>query len=134
MFGKCFVWAWFRQTCLCSSMWGGYRIQIALERTRYFFLQVGEICKKSRQRCSSTVPLPVKHRHRRMWRLGFTLIIVGMMNTSTARLECATLITFEHHVQYYYRQTPRHVVVVCCQSSTTFKLPPPGMRGSLGLE
>ena len=56
---------------------GGYRIQIALERTRYFFVQVGEICKKSRQRCSSTVPLPVKHRHQRMWRLGFTLIIVG---------------------------------------------------------
>ena len=32
---------------------------------------------KSRQRCSSTVPLPVKHRHQRMWRLGFTLINVG---------------------------------------------------------
>ena len=28
VFGKCLVWAWFRQTCLCSSMWGGYRIQI----------------------------------------------------------------------------------------------------------
>ena len=37
---------------------------------------VGEICK-SRPRCSSTVPLPVTHRHQRMWRLGFTLIIVG---------------------------------------------------------
>ena len=47
-----------------------------LEMARYFFLQVGEICK-SRQRCSSTVPLPVTHRHQRMWRLGFTLIIVG---------------------------------------------------------
>ena len=45
---------------------------------KVFFLtsQVGEICK-SRQRCSSTVPLPVTHRHQRMWRLGFTLIIVG---------------------------------------------------------
>ena len=46
------------------------------EHTLYFFLQVGEICK-SRQRCSSTVPLPVTHRHQRMWRLGFALIIVG---------------------------------------------------------
>ena len=53
----------------------GYRIQ-KLEMARYFFLQVGEICK-SRQRCSSTVPLPVTHRHQRMWRLAFTLIIVG---------------------------------------------------------
>ena len=43
---------------------------------KVFFLQVGEICK-SRQRCSSTVPLPVTHRHQRMWRLGFALIIVG---------------------------------------------------------
>ena len=43
---------------------------------KVFFL-MGEICK-SRQRCSSTVPLPVTtHRHQRMWRLGFTLIIVG---------------------------------------------------------
>ena len=57
-------------------MWGGYIIQIALERTRYFFLQVGEI--GSRQRCSSTVPLPVKHRHQRMWRLGFTMHHAGV--------------------------------------------------------
>ena len=42
---------------------------------KVFFL-MGEICK-SRQRFSSTVPLPVTHRHQRMWRLGFTLIIVG---------------------------------------------------------
>ena len=48
-----------------------------LEMPKYFFLQVGEICK-SRQICSSIVPLPVKHRHQRMWRLGFTLgVIVG---------------------------------------------------------
>ena len=52
-------------------------IQNSMEMARYFFLQVDEICK-SRQRCSSTVPLPVKHRHQRMWRLGFTLIIVDI--------------------------------------------------------
>ena len=40
--------------------------------------KMDEICK-SRQRCSSTavVPLPATHRHQRMWRLGFPLIIVG---------------------------------------------------------
>ena len=38
-----------------------------LEMATYIFLQVGEICK-SRQSCSSTVLLPVKHRHQRVWR------------------------------------------------------------------
>ena len=50
--------------------------EFKLEMARYFFSQVGEICK-SRPRCSFTVPLPMTHRHQRMWRLGFTLIIVG---------------------------------------------------------
>ena len=29
LMGKCFVWAWFRQTCICSSMRGRYKIQSA---------------------------------------------------------------------------------------------------------
>ena len=57
---------------------GGIQNSNCTGKDKVFFLtQVGEICKKSRQRCSSTVPLPVKHRHQRMWRLGFTFIIVG---------------------------------------------------------
>ena len=36
-----------------------------LEMATYFFLQMGGICK-NRQICS-TVPLPVKHRHQRMY-------------------------------------------------------------------
>ena len=64
---------------LFRSMWGDTEFKLpkaGKKMARYFLLQVGEICK-SRQRCSSTVPLPVTHRHQRMWRLGFTLIIVG---------------------------------------------------------
>ena len=29
LMGKCFVWAWFRQTCICSSLRGRYKIQSA---------------------------------------------------------------------------------------------------------
>ena len=67
LMGKCFVWAWFRQT-LCILFNKG-EIQYSncrrLEMATYFLLQVGEIFK-SRQSCSSTVPRPVKHRHQRM--------------------------------------------------------------------
>ena len=55
---------------------GGIHMPKAGNGKVFFLTQVGEICK-SRQRCSSTVPLPVKHRHQCMWRLGFTLVIVG---------------------------------------------------------
>ena len=107
----------------------------SLAVARYFFLQVGEI--RNRQRCSSTVPLPVKHRHQRMWRLGFTLIIVG--RRTQAQHGKNALLTLIRGIFYFlhitYRTTDRRrtdAVVVCCQNSTTFKPAPPGMRGSLG--
>ena len=46
-------------------LWGRNKIQT--EMATYFFLQVGEICKSKQSYCS-TVLLPVKHRHQRMWR------------------------------------------------------------------
>ena len=69
LMGKSYVWARFRNTCVCPSMRGRYKIQIAKgwKWQRIFSYQEGEICK-SRQSCSSTVPQPVKHRHQRMSR------------------------------------------------------------------
>ena len=69
---------------------------------------VERVMCKSRQSCSSTIPLPVKHRHQqRTWR--FYPRHCRWMNTSTAPQECAPLIIFVHYVQNF-EQAPHR----CC--------------------
>ena len=82
----------------------------------YFFLQVGETCK-SRQSCSSTVPLPVKHIHQRICG-SFTLAIVGGWTQKHSLAIMRYSNNFVHHVQNY-RQTPHG----CCCGLLTAKTP-----------
>ena len=130
------VWAWFRQTNLfwytvCSSMRGGetkFKLPKA-ENGNVFFLQAGEICK-SRQSCSSTVPPPAKHRHQRMWR--FYPRHCRSMNTSTGMRYSNNFCTLLTELQT--GAAPMLLWFADCRNSTGFKLAPPGIRGSLGLE
>ena len=73
--GKRFVWAWFRQTCICSYMRRRYKIKFA-------------------EGCRATPRTP----------------------RTELQTDVAPMLWFAD-----------------CQNSTTFKLAPPGMRGSLGL-
>ena len=111
--GKSLVWAWFRHTCLSSSMGGRYKIQIpkGWKWRCIFSQQVGEICK-SRQSCSSTLATSEAQTPTYV-EVVPSFAHCRWMNTSSARQESATLISCTLQCVQTTDRRRTDVAVVC---------------------
>ena len=131
--GKCYVCAWFRHTCICSSMRGRYKIQIA---EGWKWQRIFPNKRVRFARADKAVAL----QYHNQWSTdtnvcgGFTPgVIVGRW-TQAQPGKNTLLQSFLYTTCRTTGRRRTDVVIYWLQNSTTFKLAPPGKRGSLGLE
>ena len=147
--GKCFVWVWFRQTRICFSMRGRYKIQIAEGwKWQRIFLSSGRDLQEQTKVLlySSTTtseaqtptyvevlpsPLSVDEHKQIPARMRYS------NNFCTLRRELQTdaAPVFKKNLDASKPSEQSALLWFAdCQNSTTLKLAPPGTRASLGLE